>query len=247
MDPGDIAMSERVKSPTSVIIPAYNEEPTIRQVISGLLDERRYPEIIVVDDSSSDKTGFLAEELRVKVIRHETRRGYGAALKTGIKYARGDIIIILDADDTYSPGDIKRLLKSFEAGGYDMVVGVRDLGHFPFYQKFAKGFVTSVMAAIFRQKVPDINSGLRVMKREVVEKYLSVLSDGFSFTASSTLAMLLGRHKIGYVEVGYSGRAGRSNVEIAAYTINFIRSYWRVIYRLKIAAKLSRGRGGMRV
>lgn len=170
------------------------------------------------------------EKFDIKVIRHENNKGYGAALKTGIKNASGDIIITIDADNTYFPRDIQRLVQFGDR--YDMVVGARviDAGrHFSFHQKLAKGFICLLLRMIFKQEILDVNSGLRLMRKSVVEKYLPILPDSFSFTASITLAMLLDNHKIKYVPIGYSKRIGKSKVKIFSYTLNFIKSYWRIM------------------
>ena len=232
--PEAIAMDEKIKSQLSIIIPVYNEDLTIRQVVSELLEKYRDSEIIVVDDGSDDETRYKLERLNVKVIRHQNTKGYGAALKTGIRNATKDVVITIDGDGEHSAGYIDLLIKDINL--FDMIVGARvanAVQNFPFYQNLAKGFICLFLSLIFKQKILDINSGLRLMKKDIVEKYLSILSDGFSFTASITLAMLLDNYKIKYVPIGYHKRAGKSKIKIFNYTINFIRSYWRVIYHLR--------------
>ena len=222
----------------SVVIPVYNEQATINNFIAKLKEEigknNSIFECIFVDDSSDDKTQDILRDNNVNLLSHSRRLGYGAALKTGIEKAQGDFICIIDADNTYSPSDILRLAQFTD--DFDMIVGARvkcaeDL--FPFYQNWAKGFICFLLKIIFKQKIIDINSGLRLIKKTALKKYLSILPDGFSFTASITLAMLIDKHKIKYIPVNYFRRLGRSKVEVLSYTINFIKSYWRIIYCLR--------------
>lgn len=218
----------------SIIVPVYNEAETIEKFIINLKKEMQkmkvLSECIVVNDNSTDTTLNILKRSDITFFSHSRHLGYGAALKTGISKTDGDIVCIIDGDNTYSPGDIHQLIQFIDK--YDMAVGARiEYGtrYIPVYQKLAKGFICSLLGGIFQQKILDINSGMRLMKRAVVKKYVSVLSNGFSFTAGITLAMLLGNYKIKYVPISYSERAGKSKVKVFSYTINFIRSYWRIV------------------
>jgi len=217
----------------SIITPAYNEEKSVEGFVSKaqeVMGKVGVPsELIIVDDNSVDGTAdilnVLAEKGAVKTFRHEENLGYGASLKTGISRADGDVICIIDSDSTYRPEDIEKLLPFIEY--YDMVVGARQYAP-PLHQKVAKGAVSLLLKVLFGQGVLDLNSGLRLFKKSVLERYVSYLPDAFSFTSTITLIMLLKRHKIKYESVSYLKRVGRSKVRVPSYTVNFLKSYWRI-------------------
>lgn len=217
----------------TIIVPVYNEREVIEDFIVRLNEFVRKNdalcECIVVDDNSDDGTKDLLKMCKAKVIFHEVNLGYGAALKTGIRKASGDIICTIDADGTHFPEDICKLMRF--ADDYSMVVGARleAFRSFPFHQRIAKSFICSTLSRIFRQEVLDINSGLRLIRKSDLEKYLPVLCDGFSFSSSVTLAMLLEGKKIKYVPIMVSQGATKTKIEVISYTMNLLKSFWRVI------------------
>jgi len=223
----------------SIVVPVYNEQDKIEEFVIKLkeaLPKLPLPaECIIIDDKSDDSTRAILGRCDIKFYSHSTNLGYGAAIKTGIRKAQGDAICIIDGDNTYAPEDITRLVPY--AGECDMVVGARvgAAGRcFPFHQKLGKALVCSALKWGFGREVPDVNSGLRIMRKEAIERYLAVLSDRFSFTASSTLAMLLDGRRIKYVPIGYLGRRNGSKVKAASYTVGFIKSYCRVLYNMRV-------------
>jgi len=214
----------------SLIIPVYNEErEALVNTVSQLL-QIPWPEngeMIVVDDGSDEKVedlGMLGMD-RVKVIRHKQNRGYGAALKTGLSNARNECIVITDADGTYPNERIPELVAMFEKGNFDMVVGacVGKNAKIPLIRRPAKWFISKLANYLTKTKIPDKNSGLRVMKKEVVEKYLNILPDGFSFTSTITLAMLTNGYRVEYVPIDYFERKGKSKIRPIHDTLNFIQ------------------------
>lgn len=233
----------------SLIIPVYNEErESLASTVSQLL-KIPWPEngeIIVVDDDSDEKVEDL--EIpgmdRVKIIRHKRNQGYGAALKTGLSNARNDCIVITDADGTYPNERIPELVAMFEKGNFDMVVGARvgKNAKIPLIRRPAKWCISKLANYLTETKIPDINSGLRVMKKEVVEKYLNILPDGFSFTSTITLAMLTNGYRVEYVPIEYFGRKGKSKIRPIHDTLNFIQLIIRTVLYfdpLKIFVPLS--------
>jgi len=233
----------------SLIIPVYNEEResfsnSIRELLQSLWHENW--EIIVVDDGSDEKLeglNILGMD-RMKIIRHKRNRGYGAALKTGISNARNECIVITDADGTYPNERIPELVKIFQEGSYDMVVGAR-VGRkvkIPLIRKPAKWFITKLASYLTGKEIPDLNSGLRVMKKEVVERYIRILPDGFSFTSTITLATLTNGHSVKYVPIDYFKRNGKSKIKPIHDTLNFIQLIIRTVLYfnpLKIFVPLS--------
>lgn len=228
----------------SIVVPVYNEKETIKDFIINLKEAIQkinlLSECIVVDDYSDDGTIDVLRTLDVMILTHNANLGYGAALKTGIDRAEGDIICIIDSDNEFAPRDIQQLIPFIDE--YDMVIGARikDVARdFPWYQKIAKGFVCLLLSLIYKQKILDINSGFRLIKKDIVKKYYSILPDGFSFTASITLAMLSDNYRIKYVPVSYFKR-GKSKIKVFSYTVNFIKSYLRIIYSRKFANNLTK-------
>jgi len=214
----------------SIVIPAYNEE----KGIAGTLEEIKRMtknlemecEVIVVDDGSKDNTAEIASQSGgVKVIQHPQNRGYGASLKTGIHHAKYDTIVITDADGTYPNGDIPKLLAEMEQYDCEMVVGARtgENVRIPIVRKPAKWFINKLANYLSKTKIPDLNSGLRVMKKSIVEKYLGILPNGFSFTATITLAMLVNAYLVRYIPIDYRKREGKSKIRPIRDTLNFIQ------------------------
>jgi glycosyltransferase involved in cell wall biosynthesis len=202
--------------PLSIIIPAFNEENaialqlnSIRNVLEPLGIDY---EIIVVDDGSKDRTAQRAQEAGARLLRHIENRGYGASLKTGIQAANYDLIAIIDADGTYPTEAIPPMLEI--SASADMVVGAR-IGkevHIPFLRRLAKWFLHLLAAQIAEQKIPDLNSGLRVFRKECIQQYFPILSNRFSFTTTSTLAYLADNYVVSYYPINYHQRIGQSKI-----------------------------------
>jgi glycosyltransferase involved in cell wall biosynthesis len=215
----------------SIVIPAFNEEggigPTLEKLapIAASLDA----EVLVVDDGSQDKTAEVASKIPgVRVLRHDLNRGYGAALKTGIRHAQGDVICITDADGTYPNDRIPELFSYLPR--YDMVVGARTGEHvaIPLVRRPAKKFLNVLANLLTGQRIPDLNSGLRLFKREVAERYLHLFPSGFSFTTTITLAMLNADYLVKFVPIDYFRREGRSKIRPIRDTYNFLLLILRI-------------------
>jgi glycosyltransferase involved in cell wall biosynthesis len=209
----------------SVVIPAYNEEKgvglqveSIRLVLSS---HKIKHEIIVVDDGSDDGTAEEAVKAGARVFRHLKNRGYGASLKTGILSATYDAIAITDADGTYPSDQIPPMLKLLETA--DMVVGARvgEKVNIPLVRKPGKFILGLLANRIAGQKIPDLNSGLRVFWRECAEQYFPVLSNKFSFTTTITLALLADDYCVIYHPINYYQRIGRSKI-VPRHFIDFM-------------------------
>lgn len=200
----------------SVVIPAYNEEGTVRNVVAEIEKVLRQqsvtPEIIVVDDGSTDHTSRRAAEAGARVLRHRSNRGYGAALKTGIASASKEYIVITDGDGTYPARYIPGLLAELKDA--DMVVGAR-VGtnvKIPLIRRPAKWALTFLANYMTRAKIPDLNSGLRAFRRDMVMQYFPILPDQFSWTTTITLAMHCDKYAISYLPIDYLPREGKSKI-----------------------------------
>lgn len=218
----------------SIVIPAYNEAQgiatTLEQLRSVLDDSHLCHEIIVVDDGSTDQTAALVRHFSdVRLICHTHNKGYGATLKTGIRQARYNTIIITDADGTY-PVDMIPALAA-QIGPYDMVVGARtgDNVHVPLARRPAKWLLNQLANYLTGVAIPDLNSGLRAFKRDIAVSYFRLLPAGFSFTTSITLAMLANDYNVLYMPVDYYQRTGRSKINPIRDTINFFSLVVRVV------------------
>lgn len=210
---------------TSIIIPAYNEENGIEKVIT---DIKRYLnqecEIIVVNDGSIDRTKQIIEKISgIVIIHHLKNRGYGAALKSGIKKSQGKHILIIDADGTYPIESISDLLNHKE--NYDMVVGARTGSkiQIPVLRKPIKWILNQLANYLTKTKIPDLNSGLRIIKKDVLNHFIHLLPDGFSFTTTITLALLTNNYRVKYLSINYYKRKGKSKIEPIRDTLNFFR------------------------
>jgi glycosyltransferase involved in cell wall biosynthesis len=196
----------------SIVVPAFNEEEGLGQVLAGIEDWRRQgAEVIVVDDGSTDHTAEIAQKQGVRLIRHRVNKGYGAALKAGIRAARGEIIVTLDSDGQHDPCDIRRLLA--ELAGCDMAVGMRGKSsHTPTLRKPGKWILVRVANYLAQTEIPDLNSGFRAIRAETLHRFLHVLPNGFSFSTTLTLALFKEGYNVAYVPITASPRSGRSTV-----------------------------------
>jgi len=215
----------------SVVIPAYNEEngigPVLRELRDTLAGAGLDAEIIVVDDGSSDHTFERAKEAGVRVLRHRSNRGYGAALKTGIAAARNGIVAITDADGTYPPRYLPEMFERIQHA--DMVVGARtgENVHIPLIRRPAKWVLNKLANYVADKKIPDLNSGLRVFRRDVVMQYFAILPDQFSFTTTITLAMGCDKYALSYLSIDYLARTGKSKIvpwDAGAFAILILRT-----------------------
>lgn len=212
----------------TIIVPAYNEANGIGAFLDNLyrvVEENKEwnASIVVVDDGSTDDTAEVLKRYpHVTVLTHKQNRGYGAALKTGIAHCEDDFIAIIDADMSYKAEDIFRLAQYMERN--DMVVGVRGRagGGMEFFKRIARWIICTLSNFLTKRKIPDLNSGLRIMDRSVVEKFTFLLPDGFSFTSTITLAMLTNHYYVHYEPIDYLRRVGKSKISPAKDFSRFI-------------------------
>lgn len=202
----------------SIIIPAYQESEVIGDVISAVLRVVatlgcEY-EVIVVDDGSTDGTGDAARRAGAHVLTHPYNKGYGASLKTGVRFATNRTVIFLDADGQHDPNDIPRLLA--ERKTYDMVVGARKgTAGSPLWRKPGKVFLKWLVNNLTGHNIPDFNSGYRALDREMALRFLPIMPDGFSFSTTSTIAAFKGGYLVEYLPIQVAKRIGTSTVTAA--------------------------------
>jgi glycosyltransferase involved in cell wall biosynthesis len=221
---------EPSQTSVSIIVPAYNEEGAITETVEALSKLSvwfKELEIVVINDGSKDRTGEIARALPITLIEHPINRGYGAALKTGIAHCKFDIIVIADADGTYPLADIPKLVS--EMGNFDMCVGARTgkIVQVPLLRRPGKWIITQLARYLSQQDIPDLNSGLRVFRKDVALRFLPLYPDGFSFTTTITLAMLTNGYRVKFIPINYLRRVGKSSIhpvrDFTNFTILIIR------------------------
>jgi len=225
----------------TVIIPCYNERGAIRdtvdQVVRSLRASDRPYEVIVVDDGSTDgSAGALASHTSgepVRVLQNTRNRGYGYSLKRAVREATFELIVITDADGTYPNRRIAELVDLM--GDADMVVGARTGASVkvPLIRRPAKWFLRKLASYLASYDIPDLNSGLRVMKRSLIMRFMPLLPDGFSFTTTITLALLTHGFDVRYVPIDYAKRIGRSSIRPIRDTLNFLSLIVRTVMYFK--------------
>lgn len=222
---------DRSMTQITIVVPVFNEEKGLNQTIQrleSLLDHAVYEfDVIFVNDGSTDESTALLDAIEhpsMRVIHHTCNRGYGASLKTGIGESLAPYVCIADADGTYPLEEIINLSKHIESG-YSMVVGAR-VGEdvkIPLIRKFPKWLLGKLANYLTCVNIPDINSGLRVMKKDDVLRFARILPDGFSFTTTITLAMLTNNFSVLFVPINYLQRKGKSKIRPIYDTLNFIQ------------------------
>ncbi len=211
----------------SVLIPAFNESAavrnTVKRVHSTMTGLGLDYETIVIDDGSSDDTVTQATVEGVRVLRHPANAGYGRALKTGLRHASGDWVAIVDADGSYPIEDLPRLLA--EIPRFDMVVGARTGERYRGSKMkwWGRQLLERMVRFVTGVKVPDVNSGMRVFRKTIALANINRIGNGFSFTTTLTLAMLLEGHFVLYVPISYLARVGSSKVQMRRDTLRVLQ------------------------
>jgi len=218
-------------SSLTIVVPALNEEAAIGDTLLRLRQSFAAAEILVIDDGSADRTGEHAASIAgVRVLRHETTRGYGASIKTGVRHAAHDTIVWYDADGQHTPEALAALLERFRARDLHAAIGARTKDSA--YErrrmvgKAVLGFVVQLVAA---RRMPDVNCGLRVMRRHVLRRYLHLLPDGFSAAITSTLLMLKRGYRVEFVPVIVRPRVGHSSVRILRDGLRSVHTSLRIL------------------
>jgi glycosyltransferase involved in cell wall biosynthesis len=199
----------------TVVIPAFNEQRAIGKVLKDLQDHcaELLSSVIVVDDGSTDATAAVAREHGATVVTHPVNLGYGAALKSGIRQARTPYVLTMDADGQHGAPAVRALAEHGDAA--DMVVGARTgLVHSRAWRMPGKWLLRMMAMYLTRQRISDLNSGLRLYRRDVLMKYLHLCPNGFSFTTTTTLALMSRGWRVMYVPFEVQPRHGTSTVSI---------------------------------
>lgn len=207
--------NDKLDKNLTIVIPAFNEETTIAETLqsikSSALDMVR--ETIVIDDGSTDDTARIAEKLGAKVIRHKKNIGYGASIKSGIRNAETDFVLTMDADGQHIIDNLTSLWAV--AKDHDMVVGKRvNLLHSPLWRLPGKWIIGGLANYLTRYKIPDINSGFRIIRRDIASRYLHLCPSGFSLSTTITMVFLNRGYDIAFVPIKVKPRHGKSTVSV---------------------------------
>jgi len=215
-------------SPTiTILLPAFNEEQSIGNTVSTI--KQLYPdyEILVVDDGSTDNTAKVAMSAGANVWPHPYNIGNGAAVKTGLRCAQGDWVLIMDADGQHNPHDIKRLVENKD--DFDMVVGARQNKFKAAIHRNCANYVYNIFASyITNFKVQDLTSGIRLVRKDVAVKYLYLLPNRFSYPTTLTMAYLRSGLSIKYIPIQINKRTGKSKIKIVRDGARFLLTIIKV-------------------
>jgi glycosyltransferase involved in cell wall biosynthesis len=206
----------------SIVIPVFNEAPVLGALLERILAlNLAQAEVIVIDDGSTDGSAEIALSAGASVIRHPYNIGNGAAVKSGIRAARGNRIILMDGDGQHRPEDIPKLLA--EASNYHMVVGRRGKGSKLRFHRYAANAVYNLLASyVTRFKVQDLTSGFRVLSRRDALRFIDLLPNTFSYPTTLTLAFLRSGLTVKYLPIQTLYRSGQSKISLVTDGIRFL-------------------------
>jgi glycosyltransferase involved in cell wall biosynthesis len=212
----------------SVVIPAYNEGAVIADVVSSLRRAAAWREILVIDDGSIDATGASAAAVGARVVRHPYNKGNGAAVKTGIREAAGEHVLILDADGQHRIEDALRIVAAL--GDYDLVVGARHpRSHATAVRRLGNAGLNWLAGYLAGQPVPDLTCGLRAARRAYLREFLHLLPNGFSTPTTTTLAFIRAGYNVAFVPIEASARIGSSKIRASRDGVKFLLILVRVM------------------
>lgn len=215
-------------SSTSVVIPAFNEEGAIGPLVQALQATARWHEILVVDDGSSDRTADRARAAGAIVVGHPYNKGNGAAVKSGIRRASGEVVLILDGDGQHRPADAVRVVERI--GEYDLVVGARSSTTQASSARLLGNSVLNWLASYLTGRtIPDLTSGFRAARRQYLREFLHLLPNGFSTPTTTTLAFLKAGYNVHFEPVEAEARVGKSKIRLLRDGAKFFLIVLRIV------------------
>ncbi|MEQ1758272.1 MAG: glycosyltransferase family 2 protein [Vicinamibacterales bacterium] len=215
-------------SAVSIVMPAMNEGASIGDVVSRLRSEATWAEILVVDDGSSDDTAAQASSAGATVIRHPYNKGNGAAVKSGIRRATSEFILILDADGQHRPEDAARIVATL--GEYDLVVGSRSTaGQATAGRRVGNALLNGLAAHLTGRPIPDLTSGFRGARRTCLREFIHLLPNGFSTPTTTTLAFIKAGYNVTFVPIDARARTGDSKIRFARDGAKFLLILLKIV------------------
>ncbi len=213
---------------TSVIIPALNEAHSVASVVQRLLATAPWHEILVVDDASTDETARQAAAAGARIIRHPYSKGNGAAIKSGLRAASGELVVIVDADGQHRPDDAVRLIAQLDE--YDLVVGARSAAsQASFGRRLGNSVLNWLAGYLAGRTIPDLTSGLRAARREHLLEFLHLMPNGFSTPTTTTLAFLRAGYSVRFEPIDAGRREGQSKIRLGSDGVRFFLILLKVI------------------
>jgi len=210
-----------VASHTSVIVPAFNEGLSVRQLVSDLQNVARWQEILVIDDGSTDDTGAQASAAGARVLRHPYNKGNGAAVKTGIRNASGMFVLIVDGDGQHQPADAVRLVNHLNE--YELVVGARSMEtQATASRRLGNSLLNALASYLTNRPIPDLTSGFRAARRDCLLEFLHLIPNGFSTPTTTTLAFLKAGYSVQFVPIDAASRKGVSKIRLGSDGAKFV-------------------------
>jgi glycosyltransferase involved in cell wall biosynthesis len=205
-----------------------DEADAIGDLVLQLRAAAAWREILVVDDGSSDATAERACEAGARVIRHPYNKGNGAAVKTGVRHAAGDYILIVDADGQHSPDDAQRLVARL--GEYDLVIGARSpASQATVGRRTGNALLNSLAGYLSGRPIPDLTSGFRAARRECLREFLHLLPNGFSTPTTTTLAFIRAGYNVTFEPIEARRRSGQSKIRLARDGTRFLLILLKII------------------
>jgi glycosyltransferase involved in cell wall biosynthesis len=213
---------------TSIVIPAFNEADAVGALVTSLRSAAPWLEILVVDDGSIDDTGAQAAAAGARVVRHPYNKGNGAAVKTGIRHATGEFVLIMDADGQHQPADAARLVSHLDA--YDLVVGARSpQTQANAIRRAGNDLLNGVAGYLTEQRIPDLTSGFRAARRGCLLEFLHLLPNGFSTPTTTTLAFMKAGYSVRFEAIDAAPRSGSSKIRLGSDGVRFLLILLKVI------------------
>lgn len=218
-------------TPVTIVIPAYNEEHTIDEVVRGALANIPNARVLVIDDGSEDRTSAKAMQAGAEVIRHPTNKGNGACLKTALRSLDGGIIAVLDADGQHDPSELPRILEQLK--DYDLVVGTRKFSSqegSPL-RNFGNRLLRRLASFLAERDIPDLTSGFRAFRHEVAIKFLHLYPNGYSFPSTSTLSFITAGYNVAFTPINVNSRPVHTKSKLRPFRdgFRFIMFIFRII------------------
>jgi glycosyltransferase involved in cell wall biosynthesis len=209
------------ESMITIVIPAYNEEKTIADVVRGVMANAPDARVLVIDDGSTDNTLKRATDAGAEVIRHPTNKGNGACLKTALRSLKGGIIAVLDADGQHDPKELPRILDQLK--DFDLVVGARNFSNqegSPL-RNLGNRLLRGLASFLAERDIPDLTSGFRAFRHEVAIKFLHLYPNGYSFPSTSTLSFITAGYNVTFTPIAVNSRPVHTKSKLRPFRDGF--------------------------
>jgi len=215
-------------SSTSIVIPAFNEEEAIGPLVERLRAAGAWHQILVVDDGSTDATADRARAAGATLVRHPYNKGNGAAVKSGIRNATGEFILVIDGDGQHRSHDAARIVEKL--GDYDLVIGARSSGTQATRARLLGNSALNWLASYMTgRRVPDLTSGFRGARASCLREFLHLLPNGFSTPTTTTLAFIKAGYNVTFEPIHAEARAGKSKIRLARDGAKFLLIVLKIV------------------